>query len=107
VIQSASYDRIVRTFKTWVEENRHDLRRLDRKESSQLIAELIQGMNNDTSYDEDKKQFLQQILRANSKDHNELLPRFFDNLTTSQSPMIKGLLFIMALWAVKVVFKRH
>jgi hypothetical protein len=98
----------MRNFKTWVEDNRHDLKRLNRKQSSQLINQLIEGLHseNNTPGDENKQQLLQQLLSSTSQDPNELLPRLIHSLKTP-NPMVRGLLFIMALWAVRVVFKKN
>jgi hypothetical protein len=102
-------DTIMGNFKTWVEENRHDLKRFNRKQSAQLITQLIQGLESDnTTPDNDNKtELLQQLLSLTTRNPNDRLPQMINSLSTSNYPMIKGLLFIMALWAVRVVFKKN
>jgi len=102
-----SFNTIMRNFKTWVEQNRDHLKRYNRKQSSQLINQLIQGLQNDsnTFEDENKRELLHQLLSSTSPD--QTLSYIFENLNTSNYPVIKSLLFIMALWAVRVVFKRN
>jgi hypothetical protein len=104
-----SLETIMRNFKTWVENNRHDLQRFNRKQSSQLIQQLIQGLQNDnhTLDDQNKRELLQQLLSTTSEDQNRVLPQWFDNFNTPDYPLLKSLLFLMALWAVRVVFKRN
>jgi hypothetical protein len=95
-------------FKTWVEDNRHNLRRFNRKQSSQLINQLIQGLQseNTTFDDQFKSELLQQLLSSTSHEPNHLLTRISYNLNTSDFPFMKSLLFIMSLWAVRVVFSK-
>ncbi len=101
-------DTIMSEFKTWVEEKRPDLKRFHRKQSAQLITQLIQGLESDnTTPDNDNKtELLQQLLSLTKQNPNDRLPQMINSLSTSNYPMIKGLLFIMALWAVRVVFKK-
>jgi hypothetical protein len=95
-------------FKTWVEDNRHNLRRFNRKESSQLINQLIQGLQNGNSTldDQFKSELLQQLLSSNSQESNHFLTRISYNLNPSDFPLMNSLFFIMALWAVRVVFQK-
>jgi hypothetical protein len=81
---------------------------MNRKQSSLLINQLIQGLQNDNTTPEDqyKKELLQQLLSSTSQNQNQLIPQLFSNLNESNYPLIKSLLFILALWAVRVVFKR-
>jgi hypothetical protein len=99
---------IIRNFKTWVEDNRDNLKRMNRNQSSQLINQLIQGLQSDNTTPEDqyKKELLQQLLSSTSQNQNQLIPQLFSNLNESNYPLIKSLLFIIALWAVRVVFKK-
>jgi hypothetical protein len=98
----------MRNFKTWVEDNRHNLRRCNRKESSQLINQLIQGLQgeNNTFDDHTKSELLQQLLSSNLHESNNLVSRLSYNLNTSDFPLMKSLFFIMALWAVRIVFQK-
>jgi len=98
----------MRNFKTWVEENRHILKQSNRKQSSELIHQLIQALQSDdnTIEDKNKKELLQQLLAANLQEQSQLLSRLSYNLTTLDFPLINSLLFIMALWAVRIVFKK-
>lgn len=97
----------MRNFKTWVEDNRENLKRFDRKQSSQLINQLIEGLQNDNNTPDDnqqKRELLQQLLLSTSQNqHSSLLT----NINTANYSYIKSLLFIMALWAVRVVFKKN
>jgi len=81
---------------------------MNRKQSSQLIYQLIQGLQSDNTTPEDKykKELLQQLLSSTSQNQNQLIPQLFNNLNESNYPLIKSLLFIIALWAVRVVFKK-
>jgi hypothetical protein len=98
----------MRNFKTWVEDNRQNLKRLNRNQSTELINQLIHGLqsDNNTPDDEKKKELLQQLLLSTSRDPSDVVPRLIDSLTTPD-PMVKGLLFIVALWAVRVIFKKN
>ena len=98
----------MRNFKTWVEDNRQNLKRLNRNQSTELINQLIHGLqsDNNTPDDEKKKELLQQLLRSTSRDPSDVVSRLIDSLTTPD-PMVKGLLFIVALWAVRVIFKKN
>jgi hypothetical protein len=91
-----------------VEENRDNLRRTDGQQSARLIRELAGALANDSTApdDENKRQLLQRLLSATSHDRTDLLPRLVQSFRASNSLMIKGLLFIMALWAATVVFSR-
>ena len=101
-----NFDTILSNFKTWVEQNRHDLKRSNRKQSAQLINQLIEALRDDSSNpnDEDKRDFLR-LLSSMIKDRNKSLKSFFHSSSTSNYLIMKGVLFIMALWAVRVVFK--
>ena len=106
---ATTVDAVMRNFKTWVEANRDNLKRFNRKQSAQLIQQLIEGLETDSNTldDGNKKELLQQLLSSTSRDQNELFPQLIHNLSISNYPMIKGLLFIMALWAVRVVYKKN
>jgi len=81
---------------------------MNRKQSSLLINQLIQSLQNDNTTPEDqyKNELLQQLLSSTSQHQNQLIPQLFSNLNESNYPLIKSLLFILALWAVRVVFKK-
>lgn len=104
-----SFDTIMRNFKTWVEDNRDNLKRFDRKQSSQLINQLVEELHSDNTInnDENKRQLLQQLLSSTSQEQNQLIPHLFSDINTSNYPLVKSLLFIMALWAVRVIFKKN
>lgn len=96
-------------FKTWVEEHREDLKRCNQKQSAELIERLIQGLEDDHSVpeNENKRKFLKQLILSTSIDQNESFKRLVNSLARPNNPMIKGLVFIMALWAVRVIFKKN
>ena len=98
----------MRNFKTWVEDNRHNLRRCNRKESFQLINQLIQGLQseNNTLDDQFKSELLQQLLSSTSHQSDDFLSRLTYHLNPSEFPLMNSLFFIMALWAVRVVFQK-
>ncbi|UJR20570.1 hypothetical protein I4U23_023696 [Adineta vaga] len=104
-----TFDTILHNFKTWVEDNRDNLKRFNRKQSARLINELIQSLEHDqsTSDDENKRELLQQLLSTTSQNQTDLLPRIVYSLAGSNLLAIKGLIFIMALWAVRVVFNKN
>lgn len=103
-----SVDDILRDFKTWVQRNRDSLRQSSRQESAQLIRELIRGLQDDPSTldDDGKRELLQQLLSTTSQGRTDLVPGLLNSLGLSDALMVKGLLLIMALWAMRVVFKR-
>lgn len=104
----ATFDAILGNFKTWVEANRHNLKRLNRNQSAKLINQLTEALQNDnsTSDDQNKQEFLQQLLLSTTQDENEGFTRLINNSIASNYPMIKGLICIMTLWAVRVVFQK-
>lgn len=101
-----SFDVITRNFKTWVEENREHLRRINPQQSSELINQLIQGLQTHTNTldDQIKGELLQKLLSSSSSPytHYHLLRR----LNPPHFPVLKSIFFLMALWAVRVVFQR-
>ncbi|CAF3343096.1 unnamed protein product [Rotaria socialis] len=103
-----TFNTIWGNFDSWIEENRDDLKRLNRKQSIQLINHLIRALKNDNSTpdDQNKQEFLQQLLSFTSSDQNEGVARVINSSITLKHPIIKGFICIMILWAVRVVFQK-
>lgn len=88
-----------------MEENRDHLRRLNPRESSQLINQLIQGVQTPghTLDDQIKGELVQQLLSSSSSSSPSSLLR---HLHPPDFPVLKSIFFLMTLWAVRVVFQR-
>ncbi len=83
------------------------MKRLNPRQRAKLITEITQvwRSNNNTSDDEQTKQFLQELYSSTSHDQHELITQLRNGLVTSVPFIIKVLVLIMAIWAVKFVFK--
>ncbi|CAF2119655.1 unnamed protein product [Rotaria magnacalcarata] len=102
-----TFNTIWDNFNLWIEENRDDLKRFNRKQSVQFINHLIRALKSDNSTpdDQNKQEFLQQLLLSTSRDQNEGFARLRNSSITLKHPIVKGFICIMILWAVRVVFQ--
>lgn len=100
-----SFDVITRNFKTWVEDNREHLRRLNPKQSSELINQLTQNLQTHTNTldDQIKDELLQYLISPSSSSTRHFLRHF----NRPGFPVLKSIFFLMALWAVRVVFQKR
>ena len=104
-----TFDNILRSFKTWVEDNRDALKRCDQNQSIRLINELIQGLDDgqNTTDTENKRQLLQNILSTTSRDQSNLSSQLINSINNSYRLAINVILTIMALWAAKIIFEKN
>ncbi|CAF0975814.1 unnamed protein product [Rotaria sordida] len=104
-----TFDTILGNFKTWIEENRESLKQCNRKQSAQLINQLIKVLNSDNSLSNDtnKQEFLKQLLLSTSQNHNNNFTQSINNSIIPDYLMVKGLVCVMGLWAVKIVFQKN
>ncbi|CAF4171493.1 unnamed protein product, partial [Rotaria magnacalcarata] len=102
-----TFNTIWDNFNLWIEENRDDLKRFNRKQSVKFINHLIRALKSDNSTpdDQNKQEFLQQLLLSTSRDQNEGFARLRNSSITLKHPIVKGFICIMILWAVRVVFQ--
>ncbi|CAF1545704.1 unnamed protein product [Adineta ricciae] len=102
-------DNILRSFKTWVEDNRDALKRCDQNQSIRLINELIQGLDDgqNTSDSENKCELLQKVLSTTSGNQSNLVSQLINSINNSCRLAINVILTIMVLWAVKTVFNKN
>ncbi|CAF2666788.1 unnamed protein product [Rotaria sp. Silwood2] len=103
------FNTILSHFKTWIEENRHHLKRYNRKQSAELISQLIEALKKDNNLfdDESTEELPQQLLFSTSKDENQNFTRLINSSVRSNYPLIKCLICVMGLWAVKVIFQKN
>ncbi|CAF2242219.1 unnamed protein product [Rotaria magnacalcarata] len=104
----ATFDTFLGNLKTWVQQNHYDLKQFNRKQSAQFINQLMQAMDIDKILPDDnnKKELVQQVLLSTSQNQNEHFRRLINTLIASHYSMDKGLIFILAFWAVRTVFKK-
>ncbi|CAF0796466.1 unnamed protein product [Adineta ricciae] len=104
-----TFDNILRSFKTWVEDNRDALKRCDQNESIRLINELIQGLDNgqNTTDSENKRELLRKVLSTTSQNQSNLLSQLINSINNSCWLAISVTLTIMALWAAKIIFDKN